>query len=99
MRIASAIAVLVAGLAAPAYAQSPQCGPFTDLRTVLAEKHHEVEHGGGIVNDKAVMIVFVSPDGATWTMAILGTDGKACLIAHGVDWFQRSVPSSQERPS
>ena len=55
--------------------------------------------GGGIVNDKAVMIVFVSPDGATWTLAALGTDGKACLVASGVDWFQRSIPSSQERPS
>ena len=97
MRIASAFAL--ACIAAPAYAQSPQCGPFTDLRTFLAKEHHEIELGGGIVNDKAVMIVFVSPDGATWTLAALGTDGKACLIASGVDWFQRSIPSSQERPS
>lgn len=99
MRIASAFAVLAAGLAAPAQAQSPQCGPFTELRTVLAKEHHEIELGGGIVNDKAVMIVFVSPDGATWTLAALGTDGKACLIASGVDWFQRSIPSSDERGS
>ena len=99
MRIASAFAVLVAGLAAPAQAQSPQCGPFPELRNALAKEHHEIELGGGIVNERAVMVVFVSPDGATWTMAILGTDGKACLIAHGVDWFQRPVPSSQERPS
>ena len=99
MRIASAIAVLVAGLAAPAYAQSPQCGPFKTLQTYLAETHHEVELGGGIVNDKAVMVVFVSPDGATWTLAALGTDGKACLIASGVDWFQRSIPNPDERGS
>lgn len=97
MRIASAFAL--ACIAAPAQAQSPQCGPFTELRTVLAKEHHEIELGGGIVNDRAVMVVFVAPDGATWTMAILGTDGKACMVAHGVDWFQRSIPSSEERPS
>ena len=98
MRIASAIAVLAA-LAAPAYAQSPQCTTWETMKAYLASEYHEVEVGGGLVNAQAAMVILMSPGGSTWTLAALGTDGKACLVASGVDWFQRSIPSSDERGS
>lgn len=95
--VAASAAVLL--LPSSARSQEPRCGPFAEMRAALASNYHEVEIGGGIVNPNAVMVVFVSPDGETWTIAALGTDGKACLVASGTGWFQSPVPNSKERPS
>ncbi|HKY87622.1 MAG TPA: hypothetical protein VJL90_12740, partial [Pseudorhodoplanes sp.] len=61
--------------------------------------YHETEVGGGFVNQNAVMVILMSPGGETWTLAALGTDGKACMVASGTDWFQRSIPNPEERGS
>jgi hypothetical protein len=75
------------------------CMPWHHVKAELAEKYHEVEVGGGFINENAVMVVLMSPGGDTWTIAALGTDGQACIVSAGKDWFQRSIPSPDERPS
>lgn len=64
--------------------------PFNDLRASL-EKSHEVELSGGLVNERAVVIIFGTPDGSTWTAVAVGVDGKACIIANGQSWFQSAL--------
>jgi hypothetical protein len=39
----------------------------------------------GVVNSKAVMEIFMSPQG-TWTMVITDTSGKSCITAFGEEW-------------
>jgi hypothetical protein len=92
----------IIGVGLIAYAwpvQATECSSWDTLKAGLARDFHEVELGGGFINENAVMVVLVSPGGDTWTIAALGTDGQACIVSAGKDWFQRSIPSADERPS
>jgi hypothetical protein len=96
------IGITAVGLIAyawPVRAADVQCTSWPVLKAGLARDFHEVELGGGFINEHAVMVVLVSPGGDTWTIAALGTDGQACIVSAGKDWFQRSIPSADERPS
>jgi hypothetical protein len=95
-----AAGIIGVGLIAYAWpVRAADCTAWPVLKSFLAEQHHEVELGGGFISDQAVMVVLVSPGGDTWTIAALGTDGQACIVSAGKDWFQRSIPSADERPS
>jgi hypothetical protein len=92
----------IIGVGLIAYAwpvRAAECSSWDTLKGYLAKEHHEVEVGGGFINPHAVMVVLMSPGGDTWTIAALGTDGQACIVSAGKDWFQRSIPSPDERPS
>lgn len=105
MKIAASLAALLAGPAMAQEAPTPPtfamewCGPIKTLRDNLKSKYNEVEMGGGIVNEQTVFVVFVSPDGATWTMAVMRADGGSCVIGSGENWFQSRIPGKDERPA
>lgn len=103
MKIAASLAALLAG---PAMAQEappqPQaftavCLPLDRLRDELKTKFNESEVGGGIVSETAITLLFASPDGDTWTIAMLSPDGQACVVAGGSDWFHDRIPAKGER--
>jgi hypothetical protein len=96
---AGIIGVGLIAYAWPVRAADVQCSSWPVLKAGLARDFHEVEVGGGWINPQAVMVVLMSPGGDTWTIAALGTDGQACIVSAGKDWFQRSIPSPDERPS
>ena len=97
-RIKSIVAVgaiaLVAGvvtsraetLAAHTGAQ-PQnaCGERASIVEGLARDFKEQPAAVGVVNQDAVIEVFVSTNG-TWTIIATGVDGKSCLISAGESW-------------
>jgi hypothetical protein len=92
----------IIGVGLIAYAwpvQAAECTSWDTLKAGLARDYHEVEVGGGFISPQAVLVLLMSPGGDTWTLAALGTDGQACLVSSGKDWFQRSIPSPDERPS
>jgi hypothetical protein len=92
----------IIGVGLIAYAwpvQAAECTSWDTLKAGLARDYHEVEVGGGFISPQAVLVLLMSPGGDTWTLAALGTDGQACLVSSGKDWFQRSIPSADERPS
>lgn len=93
---AFAFAALMTG---PALAQQSACTSWEVMKATLAQEYHETETGGGFLNPQAVLVLLMSPGGETWTIAALGTDGQACIMSSGRDWFQRSIPSPEERPS
>ena len=77
----------------------PTCAPFEAVSKEL-ERHKEVQIAGGIVgkDETAAIIVFGTPDGATWTLVsvdISTNSGMACIIASGEGWFQSNLLSGQ----
>lgn len=82
------ILVLALSLAAiPANAQnSPQCGPIAEVARQLKDKYSETPLSYGLINGRVVLELYVSPDGKTWTILAVGTDGKACFMSAGKDW-------------
>jgi hypothetical protein len=83
------IGTLVTALASPAQAQG-RCGPHDAIVKVLAGKYQENRHALGLINEKAVMEVFISPKG-TWTMLVTDQRGLTCIIAAGDAWEQAPI--------
>ena len=61
------------------------CGSHDTLTKSLNTKFKEARRVMGVVNAKAVMEIFMSPQG-TWTVLVTDTSGTACVIATGHDW-------------
>lgn len=84
---ALSVAMSLASCGAPAYAQQAQCGSAAEMVEKLEKEFHEIQIGGGIVGDQTIVVIYAAPDGSSWTALSMGTDGSACLIASGKDWF------------
>jgi hypothetical protein len=98
--IASGIAC--AALAIPAAASAKEiCAPRAQIVQKLNHDFKENQQAVGVVNDKAVLEVYVSGQG-TWTIIASGTDGNSCVLSAGQDWdganFIKGLDSSF-RPS
>ena len=61
------------------------CGSHDVIAKSLSTKFMEARRIMGVVNAKAVMEIFMSPQG-TWTVLVTDTNGTACIIATGQDW-------------
>ncbi|CAM5389330.1 hypothetical protein ATER59S_01874 [Aquamicrobium terrae] len=77
---------------APAASAEPVCMPYADLVKTLRSVGEMPSGSGVTAQGKAALLVFASPAGATWTMAVLGQDGSACVIAAGQDWLEVIPP-------
>lgn len=77
------------------YAQS-QCAPRTEVVKVLAAKYQESQRALGLINEKAMMEIYVSPKG-TWTMVVTNEQGVSCVLADGEAWDEK--PSVAMGPS
>jgi hypothetical protein len=64
---------------------APQCGNHDKIVDVLDYKFKETRRVMGVVNSKAVMEIFMSPQG-TWTMVITDTRGISCISTAGEEW-------------
>ena len=79
--LAAVSLVSIAGIAEAA----PQCGNHDKIVDVLGNKFKETRRVMGVVNAKAVMEIFMSPQG-TWTIVITDTSGLSCITASGEEW-------------
>lgn len=99
------IAILLSAIALSVTAAhaDEQCPVYQDMKTFLMEKYNELPSGSGIAaKGKAAVIVFASPGGATWSIAVIGEDGRACMLATGDNWLDVIPPKEPvkgERPS
>lgn len=80
-----ALSVSSCGALAPAYA-APVCGDAVQFVEKLTEAH-QVQVGGGIVTKDAILVIYATPGGELWTAITMGTDGSACLVMQGKEWF------------
>lgn len=69
-----------------AHAQA-MCASYQEVQKALLEKFHEHPSGAGVTTsaDHAITL-FTSPNGESWTLVIVDTKGKACLVSVGKNW-------------
>ena len=91
MRLKVAIFAALSTLALPAWAQEqPACAPIDQIEAKLAAEYRETRVQQGVVGDgRAMLLIFATPDGATWTAVMLRHDGVGCMAAAGSDWQAR----------
>ena len=84
--LACALAIGTLGCIAvlPAQAQQ-QCAPREQLVKVLNAKFQENQRAMGLINERAMMEVYISPRG-TWTMVVTNENGVTCVLASGEAW-------------
>ncbi len=58
----------------------------------LAEHYTEMPTDLGLTSDGAVLELFATPDGATWTMVLTLPNGMSRVIATGESWIRRAPP-------
>ena len=74
--------------AVPVLAQAQgqqQCGPRDQVVKVLTAKYQENQRALGLINEKAMMEVYISARG-TWTMVVTNEAGISCVLAAGEAW-------------
>jgi hypothetical protein len=77
------------GVAAQAQGQE-QCGPHDQVVKVLNAKYQESQRATGLINEKAMMEVYISSRG-TWTMVVTNEAGISCVLAAGEAWDELPV--------
>lgn len=73
-----------------------QCGPRDQIIKVLNAKFQENERAMGLINETAMMEVYISPQG-TWTMVVTNEGGVSCVVAAGEAWDE--MPTRIAGPS
>jgi hypothetical protein len=81
-------ALAIGALSVSAAQAQSQCAPRKEIVQVLAAKYQENRQALGIINDKAVMEVYISPQG-TWTMVVTNEAGMSCIMAAGESWNEK----------
>lgn len=61
------------------------CSERANIVTELEQHFNESATAVGMVDNSAVVEVFVS-DSGSWTILATGTDGKSCIISAGEGW-------------
>jgi len=72
----------------PANAGPAACTDYKTLQAALLEKFHEQPAAAGLAGEKSQIAwtLFESPEGKSWTMVIVDTAGRACVIGTGDNW-------------
>ena len=88
-----AFAILVGGalMVRPAAAQDMWV-ERSELVTKLGKTYAEAPTALGLTSEGAVIELFRTPDGATWTMVITLPNGHSRVIAAGEAWTNVPVP-------
>ena len=85
--------MLASSPAAGQYGQ-PQCTERATALAHLAKKYGEASVAAGITLNGALVEVFTTGDGNTWTIIVSTPNGMSCLVAAGEGWrtFERPKP-------
>ena len=58
----------------------------------LKTRFNEEPVATGLVVSGKLLVMFASPDGATWTALSIDPSGVACMVASGKNWEFVSMP-------
>jgi hypothetical protein len=81
----AAAAAMLPLLSNAGFAAAPPCGTRDEIVKKLSEEYKETPQSVGLVNQDAVVEVFVSEKGS-WTIIASGTDGNSCILSSGEGW-------------
>lgn len=85
--IAAATAVISTLLtASPTFAQGATCGDRAAIVAALESRYGEARLGAGLMQNGAVLEVYVSPERGSWTVLASLPTGQTCVVAAGTDW-------------
>lgn len=70
------------------------CAAWADIKRQAADRYGEHEVSSGQINPVSIIVVLASPDGETFTVAVIGRNGKACVIASGRGWEPGRLPQA-----
>ncbi|PRD52186.1 hypothetical protein [Phyllobacterium myrsinacearum] len=82
-------AILITASGTTANAQDIVCAKHALIVEYLKGEFQELQRAFGLVGDKAILELFLSPHGATWTIVITDVSGRSCILAAGDSWEQR----------
>jgi len=86
----SAAAFLLPQSVAINKADAAICMHHENLVSFLSGRHDEFPRALGLVADRGLMEVYVSPAG-TWTIVMTTPRGVACIIAAGDTWEEQQI--------
>ena len=92
--LAGMLGLASAGLAQapPPAAITPTCHSHADLSEMLDKKYAEQPSALGLQSNGHLVEVFVSNDGASWTIVVTRPDGWSCIVAVGEHWESLPQP-------
>ncbi len=64
------------------------CTGHSDLAEKLGRAYSEAPVARGLVNDGALLEVYSTGDGNTWTMVLTMPNGVSCVVAVGEAWTE-----------
>ena len=82
-----ALATFAVAPAAQAAQQGPKCGPRNAIAKVLTARFAELPVSIGLAKSGAVMELFSSASGGTWTLLATNPQGVSCIVSHGETWM------------
>jgi hypothetical protein len=56
------------------------------MEKALLEKHQETRRGMGLIGERAVMVLYLSPGGRSWTILSMSPNGRSCILGSGKHW-------------
>lgn len=68
-------------------AAPPLCIPHDELLKALHQGYSEARKAIAIASNGALVELFASRDGSSWTIAVTHPGGPSCVIMAGEDWF------------
>ena len=83
------IAVLVLGFAifSPSAGAASNCGIHQDVVKLLGARYAESPSALGLGTSGAMVEVFSTKDGSTWTILATQPDGTTCIVTSGEQWI------------
>jgi hypothetical protein len=70
----------------PASSQVGPCGQWDEIQRHLGAQYLERQVAIGVVSETHVVVVLASPDGKTFSIIAINSNGWACYLAAGTDW-------------
>ena len=95
MRLLTGAGLALALLLFASSAVAQQCGPRDDLAKQLEQKYGERPIASGVSGRGALVEVFMSADGSSWSIVLTRPNGMACLVDEGEGWRWRGPKKPQ----
>ena len=89
--LVAAVALPLAAFACSVMAQEA-CSPYPLLKQELAKSFAEQPVGTGLTQAGAVLQLWISPDGRTWTITQTQPNGVSCIMSSGSYWDSSAAP-------
>jgi hypothetical protein len=75
--------------------QAAMCGVRTEIVTKLSKEFQEAPMATGMVDQSAVLEIFVSDTG-TWTILATRPDGTSCVVSAGEGWDSKTMITGRD---